>query len=86
MSRHADENGNTSLGLGVGLILQSRDQVLLRLAEYHEAKHQKYVKSGFKQKDAGGEMHKINAYARADGLAVYCRHCSTVDAGFACIF
>ena len=30
-------------------------------------------------------MHKINAYVRADGLAVYCKHC-TVDKGSACTF
>jgi len=28
----------------------------------------------------------MNAYVCTDGLAVYCRHCSTVNAGFACTF
>jgi hypothetical protein len=78
ISQHADENGNTSLGLGVRLMLPTHDEVLKHLAEYHKVNNLLYVKSGFCTTDADGIEHKMNAYVHTDGLAVYCRHCSKV--------
>ena len=56
------------------------------VAGYHEVNNSNYVNSDFRTKDAGGKVQKINAYVHTDGLAVFCRYCSTVDKGFACTF